>query len=116
MLFSTPSHFLVLGLLAFGFWLVGLATHSGGRKWREMYDQEAEDFSSFRTDSDDKARAATGRITELEREAAGFERERAESAAAIADRKGNVYVSTDTGRSWSRRANGLPPPSSVLIV
>ena len=90
MLFSTPSHFLVLGLLAFGFWLVGLATHSGGRKWREMYDQEAEDFSSFRTDSDDKARAATGRITELEREAAGFERERAESAAAIADLKANL--------------------------
>lgn len=38
------------------------------------------------------------------------------SAAAIADRKGNLYVSTDTGRSWSHRANGLPPPSSVLIV
>ena len=38
------------------------------------------------------------------------------SAVALADRKGNLYVSADTGRSWSRRANGLPPPSSVLIV
>ncbi|MFA6115858.1 MAG: hypothetical protein WC729_17820 [Sphingomonas sp.] len=85
MLFSTPSHFLVLGLLAFGFWLVGFATHPGGRKWREMYEQEADDFSSYRTDSDDKVRAATRRVTELERETAGFERERAESAAAIAD-------------------------------
>ena len=37
-------------------------------------------------------------------------------AAAIADRNGNVYISTDTGRSWSRRGNGLPTPSSVLIV
>jgi len=38
------------------------------------------------------------------------------SAAAIADRNGNVYVSKDTGRSWSLRVNGLPSPSSVLIV
>jgi hypothetical protein len=38
------------------------------------------------------------------------------SAAALADRKGNLYVSIDTGRSWSRRAAGLPPPSSVLIA
>ena len=38
------------------------------------------------------------------------------SAAAIADRNGNVYVSTDAGRSWSLRVNGLPSPSSVLIV
>jgi hypothetical protein len=38
------------------------------------------------------------------------------SAVALADRKGNLYVSADTGRSWSRRAAGLPPPSSILIV
>ena len=38
------------------------------------------------------------------------------SAVALADQKGNLYISADTGRSWSRRANGLPPPSSVLIV
>jgi hypothetical protein len=37
-------------------------------------------------------------------------------AVALADVKGNLYVSADTGRSWSRRASGLPPPSSVLIV
>jgi hypothetical protein len=39
-----------------------------------------------------------------------------ESAIAIADREGNLYVSADTGRSWSRRASGLPSPSCVLIV
>ena len=38
------------------------------------------------------------------------------SAVAIADRNGNLYLSGDTGRSWSRRADGLPPPSSVLIA
>jgi len=38
------------------------------------------------------------------------------STAALADRKGNLYVSTDAGRSWSRRAEGLPAPSGALIV
>jgi hypothetical protein len=38
------------------------------------------------------------------------------SAVAIADWGGNLYVSADTGRTWSRQADGMPPPSSVLIV
>ena len=38
------------------------------------------------------------------------------SAVAIADRNGNVYVSGDTGRSWSIQTYGSAPPSSVLIV
>jgi photosystem II stability/assembly factor-like uncharacterized protein len=33
---------------------------------------------------------------------------------AIADAKGNLYVSMDAGRSWSHRASDLPAPSSVL--
>jgi hypothetical protein len=38
------------------------------------------------------------------------------SAVALADLKGHVYVSDDHGGAWSRRADGLPMPSSVLIV
>jgi hypothetical protein len=38
------------------------------------------------------------------------------SAVALADQKGNVHVSADAGRSWSSRADGLPFPSSVLVV
>lgn len=38
------------------------------------------------------------------------------STVAIADRGGNLYISAETGRSWLRRASGLPPPSSVLIA
>jgi hypothetical protein len=38
------------------------------------------------------------------------------SAVALADRQGNLYVSADTGRSWSRQVHGLPQPSSVLIA
>jgi photosystem II stability/assembly factor-like uncharacterized protein len=38
------------------------------------------------------------------------------SAAAVADRAGNLYLSTDAGRTWLRRADGPPSPSSVVIV
>jgi photosystem II stability/assembly factor-like uncharacterized protein len=39
-----------------------------------------------------------------------------DGAAAICDRGGNLYVSIDAGQTWCRRAEGMPPPSSVLIV
>ena len=38
------------------------------------------------------------------------------SAAAVADRGGNLWLSTDRGQTWVRRAEGLPTPSSVLIL
>ena len=38
------------------------------------------------------------------------------SEVAVADAKGNLYGSADSGRSWSRRASDLPAPSGVLIV
>jgi hypothetical protein len=38
------------------------------------------------------------------------------SAVAIADRTGNLFLSGDNGYSWSRRVDGLPLPSSVLIA
>jgi hypothetical protein len=38
------------------------------------------------------------------------------SAVAVADQKGNLHVSADNGRTWSCWANGIPTPSSILIV
>ena len=38
------------------------------------------------------------------------------AALAVADKAGNVYASADGGRTWERRADGLPPTSSLLIV
>jgi hypothetical protein len=36
--------------------------------------------------------------------------------AAVVDRGGNVYASSDGGRRWTRRAEGIPHPSGALIV
>lgn len=37
------------------------------------------------------------------------------SSVAIADKAGNLYVSDDAGRSWSRAPQRIPSPSCVLI-
>ena len=39
-----------------------------------------------------------------------------ESSIAVADNGGNLYVSSDAGRTWTHRANGLPGIGSLLIV
>ena len=36
--------------------------------------------------------------------------------AAVCDHGGNLHVSADAGRTWSRRGEGMPGPSSVLVV
>jgi photosystem II stability/assembly factor-like uncharacterized protein len=38
------------------------------------------------------------------------------SALAVADKAGNLYVSADAGRTWSRCADRLPATSSILMV
>jgi len=38
------------------------------------------------------------------------------STLAVVDKAGNLYVSADAGRTWSRHANSLLSTSSVLIV
>ena len=37
------------------------------------------------------------------------------SAVAVVDRAGNLYMSEDVGRTWSRGVDRLPAPSSILV-
>ncbi|WP_374298132.1 hypothetical protein [Sphingomonas sp.] len=68
MLFSTPTQFAVLALLFVGGWLLGLASHPGGRKWRERYTAERDAHATVRNEHDTRLSAANARIAELERE------------------------------------------------
>jgi hypothetical protein len=38
------------------------------------------------------------------------------SHVAVADARGNLYISADSGYSWSRQAGDFPAPSNILIV
>ena len=85
MLFSTSSHFLVLALVAFGFWLIGFASHSRGRRWRRLSAQQSDEVAVYRAEAEDRVHASARRIGELERDLAALERQRRDDAATITE-------------------------------
>ncbi len=82
MLFTTTTQWVVLLLVLVGGWLLGLASHSGGRRWRDRYTTERDAHAVTRREAeahraDIVARAAApdpaladahARIAELERD------------------------------------------------
>lgn len=85
MLFSTPSQFVVLGLLFFIGLIFAFVIHPGGRKWKKLYQEEVEENASYRNDADNEIRAAKRRIADLEREIAELQAQLIAPAAVIAE-------------------------------
>ncbi|MEO6217154.1 MAG: hypothetical protein ABIO86_14075 [Sphingomonas sp.] len=85
MLFSTPSQFVVLGLLFFIGLTFAFVIHPGGRKWKKLYQEEVEENASYRNDADNEVRAAKRRIADLERDIAELQAQQAASAAVVAE-------------------------------
>jgi len=68
MLFTTTTQFAALALCLIAGWFFGLASHSGGKKWRERYAAEREAHAGYRKQGDSALADANRRIAELERE------------------------------------------------
>lgn len=64
----TIEQWAIIALVFVAGWFLGLASHSGGRKWRERYAAEREAHATTRHDADARVAAAETRQTELERE------------------------------------------------
>lgn len=64
MLFTTPTQFAVLALCLVAGWLFGLASHPGGRKWKDRYRAEEAEHRATR----EGLTTRDARIKELERE------------------------------------------------
>ena len=67
MLFSTPPQFVVLGLVFFIGLIFAFVVHPGGRKWKNLYQEEVEENAAYRNDADNEIRAQKKRIAELEK-------------------------------------------------
>ena len=85
MLFSTPSQFVVLGLLFFIGLIFAFVIHPGGRKWKKLYQEEVEENASYRNDADNEIRVAKRRIADLERDIAELHAQQVAPAAMIAE-------------------------------
>jgi predicted flap endonuclease-1-like 5' DNA nuclease len=79
MLFQTPTQFAVLALLLFAGWLFGLASSSGGKKWKQRFRDEEAAHKAYRTEVATDLKARDARLHEVE-----AERDRLAKAAPLA--------------------------------
>ena len=66
MLFTTATQFAVLALALVAGWIFGLASSSGGRKWRDKYRAEEAVHAAYRKDAEARIAAAEARMREAE--------------------------------------------------
>ena len=82
----TVTQWAILALVFVAGWLLGLASHAGGRKWRERYAAERDAHAAYRTDAEARVVAARGdadaRVAAAEARARDIERDHARLAAA----------------------------------
>jgi predicted flap endonuclease-1-like 5' DNA nuclease len=93
MLFQTPTQFAVLVLCLVGGWLFGLASRSGGAKWKERYRAEEAAHKQYRSEVTADLKAREARLKEVEAERDRYSRDH---AAAIAQRDTTVAVPAAT--------------------
>lgn len=67
-LFTTPTQFLVVALALVAGWFLGLASHSGGRTWRNRYAAERDAHAASRQAAEQRDAASQERIAALERD------------------------------------------------
>ena len=72
--FHTITQFAGLGLTLIAGWFFGLASTSGGRKWRERYQDVELDSAGYRDRAEQDLREANRRIRDLEAENARLEK------------------------------------------
>jgi hypothetical protein len=68
MLFNTPTQWLALAVALIAGWLFGLASHPGGRKWKQRYVDERDVHGRNRKEFDGRIAERDARIKELEQE------------------------------------------------
>ena len=79
MLFTTPTQWAALAIALVAGWLLGLASHGGGRKWKTRYTAERDAHATLRRDQ-------TARIAELQRENARLAKAAPVTASTLSDR------------------------------
>ena len=62
----TVTSWAIVALVFVAGWLLGLASHPGGRRWRERYAAERDAHAAARRDADARVAAAEARHRELE--------------------------------------------------
>lgn len=92
--FQTMTQFVALGLTLIGGWLLGLASSSGGARWRERYQDEEIEHANYRHQAENDLKEANRRVRDLEAEVARLQRDAAAAPAAAA------AAEAESGGGW----------------
>jgi predicted flap endonuclease-1-like 5' DNA nuclease len=118
MLFTTPTQFVVLALCLVAGWIFGLASHPGGRKWKERYRAEEAEHRTTR----ETIATRDARIRELERERDEAARHPGTTTAApvvAADAAATPRRSSSGWFGWGRdnlsRIHGIDEPTERAL-
>ncbi|KQM63729.1 hypothetical protein ASE75_11580 [Sphingomonas sp. Leaf17] len=84
MLFTTTTQFVALALTLVAGWIFGLASHPGGKKWKQRYASERDAHAGVKKDADARVADANRRIAELEKDNARLAKEAREASVAPA--------------------------------
>jgi predicted flap endonuclease-1-like 5' DNA nuclease len=105
---GNPTNIVIIVLLGLAAIMLLIASLTGGKKWRRLYDEEREEYASYAEGADTELRATRQRIAELERDHGTLQRQHAEALASIGTLKAEAAA---------RPANVVPlaivPPSST---
>ncbi|MGO4862237.1 hypothetical protein ACTP2L_01330, partial [Campylobacter jejuni] len=65
MLFQTPTQFAVLALVLLAGWFFGLASSSGGRKWKQRFRDEEAAHKAYRAEVASDLKTRDARLQEV---------------------------------------------------
>jgi predicted flap endonuclease-1-like 5' DNA nuclease len=97
--FQTPTQLIALALTLIAGWLLGLGSASGGKRWRERYQDEELDHASYRHQAEVDLKEANRRIRDLEAECDRLKKA-AETTAVAAPLGAAAIAESDAGSGW----------------
>ena len=104
MLFTTTTQWVAVAVALIAGWLFGLASHPGGRKWKQRYADERDAHATLRKDRDVRYAELEARNKELERENNRLATVAPVTAATIAPRARPVDAVPPRARSAAEPA------------
>ncbi len=115
MLFTTPTEWAALGFTLIAGWFFGLASSSGGKKWKRQLEDAELNYASARDRDDAELREAQDRIRELERQLRDVRPAPSAAPVVAAAATGAVGATLIERAQEKAEAAPAPPASSTWI-